>query len=560
MQRRGARDADLVARAKEGDLDAFERLVVRHRTRLLDVARHTVGDRETAHDIVQEALLRAFRSLRSLREPDRFGPWLNTIVRRLCQQWFRGGRHRELTNWAPLPGTPTVIWGGSPEPQTEVVERVRAALSVLSQRERRVLILHYIQGLSCEEIARSLGIVNASVRRILHYSRRKVRKEVEMAQQAETPKRGPRQLTVWINGDMSGTQGKRNLFDYVEWTLAQSICLTVNKVAKTIPQIAEQVEAHEWYVEQTVGRLVEMGLLDSPKPNHHLATFIAFDAEDWRRLDALTNEPAGAATQRLAAAEPALRNAFEKTPLAGSGWQWEEMKWPVYALLICNRGLRHLPPAHRPAWPERPDGGRYYVGGVEHAPGVRKTPGNGLTANVIPGLGYGWYTHPDIHRERWSYFSHTDRGAVVEVLAEGPQNERELLARLEGEPDRWRGALAELVEQRLVTRDDGAYRLAFPVFRSADSDVLTPAVDALAKPIMDEIAVPVFADLGARLDQMGYGHLRGEYPQWHAWLAGSVMGQAVHFLLEQGVLPQPPDPAPPNFCMTAWEENLPLMS
>lgn len=38
------------------------------------------------------------------------------------------------------------------------------------------------------------------------------------------------------------------------------------------------------------------------------------------------------------------------------------------------------------------------------------------------------------------------------------------------------------------------------------------------------------------------------------------MGQAVHFLLEQGVLPQPPDPAPPNFALIAWEEGLPLTS
>jgi len=303
---------------------------------------------------------------------------------------------------------------------------------------------------------------------------------------------------------MSGTRGKRNLFDYVEWTLAQSICLTVNKVAKTIPQIAEQVEAHEWYVEQTVGRLVEMGLLDSPTPDRYLTTFIAFDAEDWRRLDALTNEPAGAATQRLAAAETALRKAFERTPLAESGWRWEEMKWPVYALLICNRGLRHLPPAYQPAWPERPDGGRYLVAGVEYVPGVRTTWGNGLSSNVIPGLGYGWYTHSDIHRERWSYFSHTDRGAVVEVLAEGPRDERGLLARLEDEPDRWRGALAELVEQRLVTRDDGPYRLAFPVFRSADSDVLTPAVDALAKPIMDEIDQVLAEHYGLSGEELDY--------------------------------------------------------
>ncbi len=193
MHGRATRDADLVARAKEGDLDAFERLIARHRTRLLDLARRMVGEREAAQDIVQEALLRAFRFLPSLREGDRFGPWLNTIVRRLCQQWLRDGPRRpEPVDGEMLQGAPVVLWGRQPETPGEVVERVRAALAVLSQRERRVMILHYLEGLSCEEIARALGIRNASVRRILHYSRRKVRKEAEMAKQAETAKRGLR--------------------------------------------------------------------------------------------------------------------------------------------------------------------------------------------------------------------------------------------------------------------------------------------------------------------------------------------------------------------------------
>jgi hypothetical protein len=364
---------------------------------------------------------------------------------------------------------------------------------------------------------------------------------------------------VWIDGDMRGATG-RTLFDYVEWTLAQSILLAVNKTAKTVPQIAEQVDAHEWYVQQMVGRLVEMSLLHSPKPDRCATTFIAFDADDWRQLDALVNEPAGEATQRLAAALPPLREAFEKTPLAASGWRWEAMIWPICALLTCNRGFwRHLPTEYRPNLPERPDGGRYRVGGVEDPPGRTEVRMHGLSSNWIPGLGYGWYQHPDVHREGWSYFTDTDRGRVVEVLAEGPRTEREVLARLGGDPEPWRGALAELVEQTLVARDNGAYRLDFPVFRKADSDVLVPAVDSVVKPVVEEIAIPAFADLDARLDKMGYGHLRDQYTEWHGWLSGAVMGQAVHFLLEQGVLPQPPDPAPMNFCMIAWEDGLPLI-
>ena len=93
-QDRVRRDAELVAQAKAGEVAAFEQLVTRHRTRLYELARQLVSDREAAQDIVQEGLVRAFRALPALRETDRFGPWVNTIMRRLCQQWQRDGRRR----------------------------------------------------------------------------------------------------------------------------------------------------------------------------------------------------------------------------------------------------------------------------------------------------------------------------------------------------------------------------------------------------------------------------------------------------------------------------------
>lgn len=562
MQRRAARDADLVARAKEGNVDAFERLVVRHRARLLSVARHTVGDREAAQDIVQEALVRAFRFLRSLREGDRFGPWLNTIVRRLCQQWLRDGLRRpEPVDGGMLRGAPVVLWGPQPESPGEVVERVRAALAVLSQRERRVMILHYLEGRSCEEIARSLGISNAGVRRILHYSRRKARQEAEVAKQAEVVKRGPRKLVVWMTGDMSGTEGRRTLYDHTGLALAQTICLAVNKTAKTIPQIAEQVEAHESYVQQTVDGMVGMALLATPKPNHYLTTFIALDAEDGRRLISLAREPAAAAAQRLAAAEPRLREAYEKTPLATSGWGWQDVIWPTYALIIGNVGVtRNLPPAYRPVWPQRPDGGRYWLTAFEEMPELSRMWLDGMNADTSAGgLSYAWFWSPGLRRQHPWYFGRGDRGRVVDALAGGPRTEAELLTRLEDDPERWRGALAELVEPGLVVSANGAYRLNFPVLRKGDSDVLTPVVDAIVKPIVDEIVAPASADLDARFDEMRYQHLRDQYPHWHGQLASDMMGEAIHFLLEQGVLPRPPDPAPPSFCVMAWEEDLPLM-
>ena len=105
------RDADWVAQARRGDAAAFERLVVRHRTRLLELARSLVNDREAAQDLVQEALVRAYGALPHLRSPERFGPWVNTILRRLGRHWQRDGRRRpEPWDGEALRGSPGVMW------------------------------------------------------------------------------------------------------------------------------------------------------------------------------------------------------------------------------------------------------------------------------------------------------------------------------------------------------------------------------------------------------------------------------------------------------------------
>ena len=88
----------------------------------------------------------------------------------------------------------------------------------------------------------------------------------------------------------------------------------------------------------------------------------------------------------------------------------------------------------------------------------------------------------------------------------------------------------------------------------------TPAVDAAVKPIIGEVVVPALSGVPAQLDEMGYGHRRDQYGQWQRWIALSIMGEAVHFLLEQGVLPPPPDPTPASFAFIAWKGDLALTS
>lgn len=554
MDGRTGRDSELVAQAREGDLQAFDRLVARHRARVFGIARQIVSDPDTAQDLAQDALLRAYRSLGSLRNGDRIGQWLNTTVRRLGQEWLRGGRRRpEPVDGAVLLGVPGGFWSAPSEPPADVVARVHTALAVLSQRARRVMILHYLEGRSCDEIAAQLGLHPGSVKRILHYSRRKARKECDAMAEAEQGRRGPRGLRHWIDG----SAGPDRIFDHLRPRLAQSVCLAVNKHAKSAQQIADDVAAHPEYVEEVAADLLNMEALVLPSRGKYLANFIAFDAEDWRRLMRMIPEPAAQVAARFASAQDRLRAAYELTPLAASGWGWDQVVWVIFAVLLANAAVGRWQQKVEPCpIPHRPGGGRYWLGGHEEQPDLPSIWLNGLNSNHgAEGLRVGNFWTWQIERERVYTSSTSDRVSLLVKLAEGPRTESELAA-----SESERSALADLVRMQYASRCDHQYHLGVPLFTPAESEVLTPEMDAIVDPVMREIIQPALQGVNAQLDEMGYGHRREQYEEWHVWLSRYITGESLRYLLEQGVLPRPGDPAPPNFATLAWRPGIGVMS
>ena len=554
-------DAVLVASARQGDLQAFERLVTRHRSRAYEIARQITHDAEAAQDATQDALLQAFRSLEGLRDGERFGPWLNTIVRRQAQRWARDGRYREEPlDHALLLGSPVGMWVASAEGLSETVDLIRGAVAALTQRERRIMVLHYLEGYSCEEIASELGIATGSVKRLLHTSRRKVRKEVEAM--AVSEKKGPRRLSFWISGSVP--PGRWNIFDHMRPVLAQTVCLSVNEEPKAAQQIADEAAADVEYVRDVVSDLEEMTALTAIGRRQYLTSFIALDAEDWRAFVRLVPEPAAKAAQQFAASTSRLRAAYERTPLARSGWSWEKVIWVIFAVQLTNtamcRALRHVYDAPAPV---RPGGGWYWMAGREAGPDVPAIWSVGLNSHgSSTNLDTGYFWSWGINREdkdvslvsQWE-----ERDALLNGLASGITREEELAALVPRGPEPARAALADLVRLKMVAHHAGGYRLNIPFFTKADSDVLTPEFDAVAGPIVEAVYQPVLEGLGPWLDERGYGRHKDQYHAWRYWLASNVSGEALRFLIEQGVLPRLADPVPGDFAHLAWKPGIELM-
>jgi RNA polymerase sigma-70 factor (ECF subfamily) len=149
-----ADEIELVRRAIEGDREAFSDLAAAHWRRLLGLARSIVADLE-AEDVVQEALIKAWKKLGSLREAEAFAAWLTRIVANTAVAKARGHRFFE-----PIDGV-TVAAAGPPLDDRIDVGRL---LRVLAPRQRAVLHLTTIGGYTDREIAESLGITSSSVR------------------------------------------------------------------------------------------------------------------------------------------------------------------------------------------------------------------------------------------------------------------------------------------------------------------------------------------------------------------------------------------------------------
>ncbi len=210
----------------------------------------------------------------------------------------------------------------------------------------------------------------------------------------------------------------------------------------------------------------------------------------------------------------------------------------------------------------RPGGFPYWLGGYEYDPDVSgiDAPGWYGTDRLEGGVGH---FGPGMEHKGYDWiFGPPPRGRdVLFALLEGPLPEEKILAQF-GDQDRedYRSALAELVSKGLAERADGdAYQLTFAVWREGDSEVLAPVIREIARPLAEEVLSPVWSDLDKLLDEMGYEHRRDQYPLWHEWLCGFILGEALRFMGKQGTLPELADSPPAKWNHAAWKGDLALV-
>jgi RNA polymerase sigma-70 factor (ECF subfamily) len=170
-------DRELLVRARAGDREAFELIVVAKGEPLFRTAMAILGNEADARDATQEAFVSAWSRLTDLREFDRFDAWLGRILINECRMALRKRRRvREV----PVEDVGTsdlaaLVDSASVSQSTDFDD----AFARLSVDQRAILVLHHLHGFGVREIGTWLGIPSGTVKWRLNRARNALRKELE---------------------------------------------------------------------------------------------------------------------------------------------------------------------------------------------------------------------------------------------------------------------------------------------------------------------------------------------------------------------------------------------
>lgn len=177
---------ELVEQAQHGDEEAFDALARQVGDRCLAIATWILRDADLAEDAVQAALVRAWRELQRLRDPDRFEPWLHRILTNTCYAEAR----RRTRRTARIQLLPVQQHGGPGGIlQADDRDQLERAFRRLTLEQRAVLVFHHYVGLSVPEVASHLEIPVGTAKSRLHHATAALRASIDADDRATSQER-----------------------------------------------------------------------------------------------------------------------------------------------------------------------------------------------------------------------------------------------------------------------------------------------------------------------------------------------------------------------------------
>ena len=174
-------EIDLVRQTLNGDTSAFDQLVKIHRTTIYVLALSYIKNPTDAEDLTQRIFIRAYERLATLRELNRFLPWLQQIAHNTCKDWLRR-RNDSTTCFEATNDTNFAEVAPSPEDialKAEIETVVQQAISTLRKTDRRLMEARYIEGAGYDQLQVESGLSYAAVANRLKRAKQEVRQRIE---------------------------------------------------------------------------------------------------------------------------------------------------------------------------------------------------------------------------------------------------------------------------------------------------------------------------------------------------------------------------------------------
>ena len=180
-------DVQLIHGILSGNDEAFNILLRKYEKNIHTLVWQKIGDFHHAEEITQDIFFQAYKKLSTLKDPNQFAGWLYAVANRFCIDWMR----KQKPTMQSLEDTPVRAIDNltyeryvSEQCESEAIERryeiVEALLKKLPERERTVMMLHYLSEMTAKEISKSLGVSVNTIRSQLHRARKRLKADQEL--------------------------------------------------------------------------------------------------------------------------------------------------------------------------------------------------------------------------------------------------------------------------------------------------------------------------------------------------------------------------------------------
>jgi len=192
-------ESELIKKCQQGDVEAFEKLILSYQKKVYTIAYRYMGRREEAEDLAQEAFIKVYRSLKTFRGDSSFSTWLYHVVTNVCRDALRknsrkleedsldcavttekGEIRREIVDWSM---SPALLYE-----QKELGEFLQSLIDQLSPEYKAVIVMREIQDMSYDEIAQAMDCSLGTVKSRLSRARKTMRDMIESSMEQRSEK------------------------------------------------------------------------------------------------------------------------------------------------------------------------------------------------------------------------------------------------------------------------------------------------------------------------------------------------------------------------------------